>query len=38
MKGVITKKHFLSIIKCFGIKKAFRVLFSRKKTTLTILI
>ena len=38
MKGVITKKDDFQIWKYFGIKKALKVLFSKKQTALLSLI
>lgn len=38
MVGVVTKKDFFSIWKSFGLVKGLRVLFSRNKTALTILM
>ena len=38
MQGVIQKKHFCQIVKVFGIKIALKILFSRKKTALEILM
>ena len=38
MNGTVTKRHFWTILKTFGIKKAVRVLFSRNVTALAILM
>ena len=38
MKGTITKKHFLMILKEFGWKKAIKILLSRKPVALTLLM
>ena len=38
MKGVITKKHFVEITRTFGIRKALKVLFSRRPVALTLLM
>ena len=38
MSGTITKKDWLRIARTFGIKTAVKVLFSRKKTALQILM
>lgn len=38
MQGRITKKHFLTIARTFGLKKALRVLFSRQAVALNILM
>jgi len=38
MGGTITKKHFFKIWKTFGFKKAVRILFSKNKTALKILM
>jgi len=37
MEGKITKKHFFIIMKEFGVTKAFKILFSKNKTALSIL-
>uniref|UniRef100_A0A6M3JLB9 Uncharacterized protein n=1 Tax=viral metagenome TaxID=1070528 RepID=A0A6M3JLB9_9ZZZZ len=38
MKGVITKKHWLSVWKAFGWRKAIRLLISRRPTALAMLM
>ncbi len=38
MQGTITKKHFLIILKEFGLKKAIKILFSQKPVALTLLM
>lgn len=38
MKGAITKKHFLIILKEFGWKKAIKILLSKKPVALTLLM
>ena len=38
MQGRITKKHFFMIAKTFGIKKAFKVLFSKDAVALNVLM
>ena len=38
MAGVVTKRHFLTVAKEFGIKAAFRLLVSREPVALTTLI
>ena len=38
MKGIITKKHFLLIVKEFGLKKAIKILLSQKPVVLTLLM
>lgn len=38
MTGVVTKKDFFSIWRSFGLTKALRVLFTRSKTALEILM
>lgn len=38
MQGTVTKKHFFMIWKNFGMKIAVKILFSRKKTALQILM
>ncbi len=38
MSTVITRKHFLQILRYFGIRKAIRVMFSRRKTALLTLV
>lgn len=38
MKGTITKKDWREVAKIFGWKKAIRLLLSRRKTALLILV
>jgi hypothetical protein len=38
MTGTITKKHFFKIAKEFGIRKAIRILLTKDKTALIILM
>lgn len=38
MTGVVTKKHFFSIAKSFGWKKALKILVSRKPVALITLM
>ena len=37
MKGVITKKDFLKVLKVFGIRKALKLLLSRQVVALNLL-
>jgi hypothetical protein len=38
MKGVVTKRHFFSMARTFGLAKAIRVLFATQATALSILM
>ena len=38
MRGVITKKHILPILRAFGLKAALRVLISNKPVALSLLM
>jgi hypothetical protein len=38
MGGTVTKRHFFQIWRTFGIQKALRVLFTRQRSALTILM
>lgn len=38
MRGTVTKRHFFSVAKTFGIRKAFALLFSTNGTALTVLM
>jgi hypothetical protein len=38
MKGVITKEHWKEVRRAFGLWKAIRLLFSRKKVALVVLM
>lgn len=37
MHGVVTKRHFLLVARTFGIRKALKLLFSRKPVALNLL-
>jgi len=38
MKGVVTKKHFFSVARSFGLAKAIKMLFTTQATALSILM
>lgn len=38
MNGVITKKHFFLVLKIFGIRKALRLLVSRRSVAINLLM
>lgn len=38
MSGLVTKKHFFLVAKSFGLKKAFRILFSQQPVALLVLM
>jgi hypothetical protein len=38
MKGVVTRRHFLIVLKEFGLRVAFRLLFSSKPVALITLM